>query len=375
MTLPAGLRVAIIHDWLTQLGGAEKVLEELLDLFPAAHLYTSLWDPRVLPASYQRWAPRTTFLQRLPLAKRLHRALLPLYPLAFESLDLAGYDLVLSNSSGFCHLVITAPETYHVNYCLTPPRFLWNSHVYLERERVGRLGRALLPLLLHPLRLWDSAAATRVDQFVGISRAVVARIAKVYRRQAELIYPPVDTSGFSPNGRPGEYFLMVSRLIPYKRVDLAVRAFKELRLPLWVVGDGRDRPALEAMAGPNVRFLGRRSAQEVADLMAGCRALVWPGEEDFGIAPVEAQAAGRPVIAYAAGGALDTVDHGRTGLLFTPQTAEALAGAVQSFHDGDFSTEEIARQAQRFDRRVFRRQWQDLVADGLGSRPACRGAG
>jgi len=369
MTRPADLRVAVIHDWLTQLGGAEKVLEELLDLFPAAHLYTSLWDPRVLPASYQRWAPRTTFLQRLPLATRLPRALLPLYPLAFESLDLAGYDLVISNSSGFCHLVITAPETYHINYCLTPPRFLWSSHAYLERERVGAWARRLLLLLLHPLRLWDTAAATRVDQFVGISRAVVARVAKVYRRPAELIYPPVDTSGFSPNGRPSDYFLMVSRLIPYKRVDLAVRAFNELGLPLWVVGEGRDRPALQALAGPNVRFLGRRPGPEVAELMGGCRALIWPGEEDFGIAPVEAQAAGRPVIAYAAGGALDTVEHGRTGLLFAPQTAEALATAVGSFHDGDFSAAEIARRAQRFDRQVFRQRWHALVTEGLGVRP------
>ncbi len=357
------LRVAIVHDWLNQFGGAEQVLEVLHDMYPSAPIYTSMYDPAAMPPQYRSWDIRPSFMQRLPLVTRHHQPFLPLYPLAFESFDLSGYDLVISNSSGFCHGVVTRAETCHVNYCLTPPRFLWNQHQYVLRERLGSLTRALLLPATSYLRTWDVAAAGRVDYFIGISRAIVARIRKVYRRDAALLYPPVNTSRFPLSLEKGDYFLVVSRLIPYKRVDVAVRALTRLGLPLLIVGEGRDRPSLERLAGPTVRFLGRLPEEELRRVMAGCRAFIFPGEEDFGIAPLEAMAAGRPVIAYGAGGALETVVPGVTGELFSECTADALAAVIADFRPDHYDPAAIARHAGRFDVEVFRQGFSQLVQE------------
>ncbi|MCL6647385.1 MAG: glycosyltransferase [Chloroflexi bacterium] len=356
------MRVAIVHDWLNQTGGAESVLDVLHDLYPEAPVYTSMYDPTLMHPKYRQWDIRTSFMQWLPGVTRHHQLYLPLYPLAFERFDLSGYELVISNSSGFCHGVITRPETVHLNYCLTPPRYCWMLPQYLERERVGRLGRAMLPFLVSALRLWDAVASSRVDAFIAISRAIAARIRKFYRREAEVIYPPVETRRFQPTREVGEFYLVVSRLIPYKRVDLAIRAFNLLRKPLWIVGSGRDRAALERIAGPTIRFLGRLPDEQVNRLFAECRALVFPGEEDFGITPVEAQAAGRPVVAYAAGGALETVLDGQTGVFFHQPTAEALADAVLRLEQLPFEPEHAIRWAQTFDTTVFRERFTQAVA-------------
>ena len=354
-----------MHDWLNQIGGAEGVLEALVEMYPAAPIYTSMYWSQAMPQAYRSWDIRTSFMDRLPLAKRYHQPFLPLYPLAFESFDLAGYDLVISNKSAFCHGVIVPPEALHICYCLTPTRFLWDYHRYVQREGVGRLVRLLLPLFLNYLRVWDRAAADRVDHFVAISQAVRRRIAKYYRRDATVIYPPVDTGKYAPADSHDDYFLIVSRLIPYKRIDLAVRAFNELGLPLVIVGDGRDRRRLEKMAGPNVRFLGRVPEGELRELFSRCRAFIFPGLEDFGIAPVEAQAAGRPVIAYAGGGALETVVEGVTGAFFHQQTPEALIEVVQKFDDKAYDPTAIRRHAQRFDKRVFKRRLREFVEEKL----------
>ncbi len=359
------MRVALVHDWLNQIGGAEEVLEVLKTMYPQAPIYTSIYGPKVMPAHYRSWDIRTSFMDKLPFVKGHHQPFLPLYPLAFESFDLSQYDLVISNKSGFCHGVITPPETLHVCYCLTTTRYLWSYPAYVEREEIGPLARLILPPFLYHLRLWDRAAADRVDHFVAISQAVRRRIAKHYRRESAVIYPPVDIAGYecAAISEHDDYFLIVSRLIPYKRIDLAVRAFNELGLPLIIIGEGRARASLQAIARPNVKFLGRLPDAEVKRYLARCRAFVFPGLDDFGLAPVEAQAAGRPVIAYAGGGALDTVVEGVTGTLFHPQTPEALAEAVRTFDDAGYDPAVIRQNAERFDASVFEEQLRRFVEE------------
>jgi glycosyltransferase involved in cell wall biosynthesis len=356
-------RVALVHDYLNQHGGAERVLEELHALWPAAPIYTSMYAPDLMPAPYRRMDVRTSFMQRLPGVGRHHQKYLLAYPLAFESFQLGGYDVVLSNSSAWAKGVITPPETLHVCYCLTPMRWAWSYREYVDRERVGAKVRKALQLAIHYLRLWDAASAQRVDRYLAISRAVAARIRKYYRRDAEVIYPPVSVERFTPRPVPDDppFYLIVSRLIPYKRVDLAVDAFNRLGWRLKIVGDGRDRAALQARARPNVEFLGHLPDDAVRDLMARCQAFLFPGLEDFGIAPVEAQAAGRPVVAYAGGGALDTVLDGETGVHFTAQTADALADAVRRSADLSFDPLAIRAHADRFSAARFRQQLTEYV--------------
>lgn len=358
----SALRTALVHDWLNQMGGAENVLEELVDLLPGVPVYTSMYAPARMPESYRAWDIRTTFMQHLPAVASQHQKYLPVYPLAFARLDLSDYDLVLSNKSAFCHGVQTrsaAHAALHVCYCLTPTRFLWQYDLYREREQIGGgLSAAIQPMLAQ-LRRWDYAAAQRVDRFIAISSEVQRRIRTIYGRDSVVIHPPVDVDYFTPDaGQPvGDYYLVVGRLIPYKRIDLAVQAFN--RLPaekLIVVGDGRDLAALRAGAGSNITFLGRQSRQRVRELLRGCRAFLFPGLEDFGIAPVEAMSAGRPVIAYAGGGALDTVIPGTTGAFFDRQTAEQLAAVVAAFDWRSYSPPACREQAERFSRANFRRR-------------------
>ncbi len=366
-------RIALVHDWLNQHGGAERVLEVLHDLFPDAPVYTSFYEPSRLPDFYHDWDMRTTWMQHLPLATRYHQPFLPLYPFAFAKLDLSGYDLILSNSSGFCHGVPTPDGAVHLNYCLTPPRFLWSSETYLAREWAGSLLRLPLEPLLAALRRWDVASVRRVDAFAGISTAVVERIRRCYGREAALIHPPVDTEAFAsvPEREVEDYYLIVGRLVPYRRIDLAIEACNRLRLPLLIVGEGRARAALERRAGPTVRFVGRQPVEEVARLMARCRAFIFPGEEDFGIAPVEAQAAGRPVVAYAAGGSLETVVDGETGVLFRDPTVESLIAAIERSRGIAFDPRRLRQHARQFDVAVFRERISAFVAEHLGA-PARR---
>jgi glycosyltransferase involved in cell wall biosynthesis len=358
-----GARVAIVHDWLNQIGGAESVLEVLVEMFPAAPVYATIYWRDGMPRRYQEWDIRPTWLDRAPGVYRRHQAYLALYPLAVRSMDLSGYDLIVSNKSGFCHGVRTGRNQLHIDYCLTPTRYVWDFATYINREGLSCVARATMWPLIRWLRRWDRRAADGVDHFVAISREVRTRIARHYGRASVVIHPPVHVERYRPADEPpDDFFLVVSRLIPYKRVDLAVRACTELRRPLIVVGEGRDRPALEKIAGPTVQFKGRLADHEVADLLAHCGAFVFPGNEDFGIAPVEAQAAGRPVIAYAAGGALDTVEDGETGLLFDQQTPEALIDAMRRFDSVQFDSAHIHRQAQRFGVERFKRELGSFIA-------------
>jgi glycosyltransferase involved in cell wall biosynthesis len=358
------VNVAIVHDWLNQMGGAEGVLEALVEMFPEAPIFTTIYWRRGMPAHYQVWDIRPTWLDRAPFIYHYHQPYLPLYPLAVQSMDLRGYDLIISNKSGFCHGVRTTSQQLHIDYCLTPTRFVWDYAGYAAREGFGRAVYLTLRPMIRWLQRWDRRAADGVDYFVAISREIQSRIARFYQRDSTVIYPPVDTERYRPSLEPpGDYFLVVSRLIPYKRIDLAVQACSELGLPLIVVGEGRDRPALEAMAGSTVQFRGRVPGDELGELLARCRAFIFPGYEDFGIAPVEAQAAGRPVIAYAAGGALDTVIEGETGFFFHEQTPGSLADAIRRLDSIDFDSAIIRRNAERFSVPRFKRELGTFIEE------------
>ena len=361
------MKLALTQDWLNSFGGAERVLTELQRVFPGAPIFTTVHEPERLPPALRAWDVRPSFLQRVPLARRHYRAFLPLMPLAWESFDFTGYDVVLATASAFAKGVLVPPDTRTICYCYTPPRYLWDQ--YHEQTRHVR-GKPLVAAAAHWLRMWDRAAADRVDHFVAISETVAARIRRYYRRESEIVYPPVDTSLFVPNGRPPEDFLLlVARLVPYKRVDLAIQAAARLNRALWVVGEGPERRRLEAMAGPTVRFLGQLPDAEVAGLYARARAFIFPGMDDFGIAPVEAQAAGRPVVAYGRGGALETIVDGVTGVFFDEPTVDALAEAIERAWSTPFDPAACRANAERFDAAVFRDRIARIVAEWAPSRP------
>jgi glycosyltransferase involved in cell wall biosynthesis len=349
------MKLALVHDWLNQNGGAEDVLEHLVGDYPGAPIYTSMYAPDLMPEAYRSWDIRTTWMDRLPGVHRHHQRFLPLYPLAFDRLDLSSYEVVLSNKSGFCHGIKKGDSTLHICYCLTPTRYIWDLEPYLDRENLGTSTRLAARLVAKLYRRWDWAAAQQVDHFIAISREVQARIKRFYGRDSTILYPPVETSRYVPSAETGDYFLVLSRLIPYKRIDLAVQACTRLGLPLLVGGKGRDRERLEAIAGPTIQFLGYVPDEDVPDLMARCRALIFPGLEDFGITPLQAQAAGRPVIAYKGGGALDTIIPGKTGAFFDHLTVESLAQALQQFDERHFEPEAIRAHALQFDSAVFDR--------------------
>jgi glycosyltransferase involved in cell wall biosynthesis len=358
------VKTALVHDWLNQIGGAEDVLETLVGLHPAAPVHTSIYWPAAMPAHWQQWDIRPSFLDRLPFARRRPQFYFPLFPYAFERFDFSGYDLVISNKSGFCHGIITGPETLHICYCLTPTRYLWRYEQYAEREQLGAAVRTILPPLLLFMRQWDRLAADRVDHFVAISQEVRRRIAKIYRRDSTIIYPPVDTSRFQPAAHVEDYYLLVGRLVPYRRIDLLIQAFNQLGRPLLIAGNGRDRERLEAMANSNITFLGYVPDDQLPDLIARCRAFLFPGEEDFGIAPLQAMAAGRPVIAYAAGGALETVIPG-TGFLFAEQTVPAMIEAVTTFDPDMISPAFVRAHAEKFDTAVFKKKLTTFIEQKL----------
>lgn len=357
------MNIALVHDYLNQYGGAERVLEVFHGMYPEAPVYTSIYAPELMPARFKDWDIRTSFMRKLPAATRLHQLYMPLYPTAFEKFDLSSYDLVLSSSSAFAKGVITEADALHICYCHSPMRFAWNYHDYMAGESVPRRAHIFLSLILTYVRLWDEVTAGRVDSFIANSRVVMRRIQKRYKRNAAIINPPVNTQQYTPEygGPKGDYFLIVSRLIPYKRIDIVIDAFNALQLPLKVVGSGRQAEELMARAGKNIEFLGAVPDVELKRLYANCRAFLFPGQEDFGIAPLEAQASGRPVIAYGAGGALETVKPGVTGEFFTEQTAAAVTNALRHFDDGDYDPVVIRRHAENFDTEVFKRRISEFV--------------
>jgi glycosyltransferase involved in cell wall biosynthesis len=356
-------RVAIVHDWLTIPGGSENVVLELLEMFPQAELFTSVYDPEPWPAQIKDRVVHASFLSRVPGAARHYPKLLPLMNRAFRSFDLSGFDLVISSSHASAKNVRTAASTLHVCYCHTPMRYAWDED-FLIGESVAGPARRLLPLLLWHLRRQDRKGAASPDLFVANSHHTAARIQRHYGRSAEVVNPPVDVEHFLALERePADYYLVFGRVVPYKRVDLAVSACAKLARQLKVAGDGRALGAVRAIAeqSAHIELLGHVSDLERDGLLKGARALLFPGEEDFGIVPVEAQAAGVPVIAYAVGGAVETVIDGTSGVLFDEQSVASLIEAIEHFEASALQEGDVRESSQRFGRERFRGEMAGVI--------------
>lgn len=362
-------RVAVVHDWLTIPGGSEDVVLELLELFPQAELFTSVYDPRPWPPQITERPVHPSFLNRIPGAISNYPKLLPLMNRAFESFDLSSFDLVLSSSHANAKNVHTPPSTLHVCYCHTPMRYAWEPE-FLDGEEIGRATRMLLPPLLGHLRRKDLAGAGRPDVFVANSAHVAARIQRFYGREAIVVHPPVDVDHYLelPHA-PQDWYLVFGRVVPYKRVDLAIAGAAQAGRTVKIAGGGRALEAVRASAGPNAELLGRVSDTERDELMAGARALLFPGEEDFGIVPVEAQAAGLPVIAYGVGGARESVLDGCTGVLFAEQSATSLADAIERFEALELDPAAPRENARRFGRERFRAEMAAVIAQAADEPP------
>jgi glycosyltransferase involved in cell wall biosynthesis len=363
------MKIALVHDYLVQDGGAEKVLAAFQDLYPHAPTYVLFHDKDKANPAFLGKDIRTSWLQKIPGGLGRYQWLLPFMPHAVESLDLSDFDVILSSSSGFAKGVITGEHAVHVCYCHTPTRYLWaDTHSYLADLRQGRLVKSGVRALLPRLRIWDKAAADRVDAFIANSRAVSKRIEKYYRREAAVIYPPVELEKFSVSTKPGSYFLIGGRAAHYKRFDVAVDAFSRLGLPLRVFGDGPALDGLRRRAKKNVEFVGTVSDAEKASLYRNCIAFLNPQEEDFGITAVEAMASGRPVIAYAAGGALETVVPGVSGELIDEQNWETLGDRLLDFKPEKYDPMVIRRHAEKFSTQNFHRSISEFVEKKFAER-------
>jgi len=385
------MQVALVHDWLTGMRGGEKCLEVFCELFPEADLFTLVHVPGSVSPTIERHRIHTSLLQRLPGSARHYRWYLPLMPTAIETFDLSAYDMVLSSSHCVAKGVIAHPEALHVAYVHTPMRYAWDLWPQYF-PATGVVSRYVVPLVLNYLRTWDTTSAQRVDCFLANSQFVARRIAKYYRRRATVVPPPVDTAFFTPGGERGDYYLMVTALVPYKGIDLAIQAFNALRRPLKIIGSGPLAAQLKGLAGSHIEFLGWRSNEELRQYYAACRAVIFPAQEDFGIVPLEANAAGRPVIALGLGGALETVipvndlrlsemrrpdtdpQEAPTGVLFAPRTPAALQQAVQFFeaHEALFCPAALRQHALQFDRQLFKQRIQQLLAKKLAGHTARR---
>lgn len=356
------MKVALIHDFLTQIGGAEKVLQVFHELYPRAPVFTIVHDRDETGKAFDNLDIRPSFIQKLPGGVKHYKWYLTLMSVAIEQFDLSSYDVVLSDSSAHSKGVVVRPETLHVCYCHAPTRYLWNdTHKYTEELKQPRVIKSLLPLFLHNIRIWDHMAAQRVDRFVANSKTVAERIKKYYNRESEVIYPPVEANKCRLSDKVGNYFLIVSRLRPYKRVDLAIQAFNALEFPLKIIGTGEEYEKLKKMAKSNIEFLGPLGDEEKRKYLSECLAFVHPQEEDFGITAVEAMASGRPVIAYKKGGALETVKEGISGTFFDDQTPWSLVDAIRDFKPQKYDPKRIRDQVLKFDISNFKKAIKNFV--------------
>ena len=355
------MNIALVHEFLVTWGGSDLVAREFCKAFPGAPLHTALYDARVMEPHFQGVSIHTSALQKYPLALKKHRLYMPFFPLAFEQFDFTGYDVVLSSHHMAAKGVVTGADTCHICFVHTPMRYAWDYyHEYMTG--FSRFTRPMLRALFHWLRVWDAAAANRVDFFIANAHNVARRIWKHYRRPSAVIHSPIEADRFlNVNSAVGDYYLVVSRLVPYKRVDVAVEAFNRLGIKLVIAGNGPELNRLKSMAKSNIEFIGFVDGGRLAELYAGCRAFIFPGFEDFGLTPLEAQASGRPVIAYGAGGALETVIQHKTGTFFPEQTPDSLAQAVRSFDWQACDPAAMRDHARQFDVAVFRRKISEFV--------------
>jgi glycosyltransferase involved in cell wall biosynthesis len=364
------MRIAVVHDYFTQLGGAEKVAEELFCMLPNPSLFATVALAECMPHRLKNVTVKTSWMQSLPKIQKYYRSYFLLYPFAIASMNLSQYDLVLSSSSSYAKGVKTSRDALHVCYCHTPMRWVWNYDDYSRRDSFGDVQRFLLPMLMHGLKQWDEEASRQPDHFVANSRTVAERIRRAYNRSAEVIHPPINVDRFRPSSEREDYYVTLARLVSYKRIDLAVQTCTERGKKLLVIGDGPDRGRLEKLAGPSVTFLGRASDRDVEYYVSRCRALIFPGEEDFGMAPLEVAAAGKPTIAYRAGGALETIKEGITGAFFNRQTTDDLADAIERLEKGEWHPRILRKHSEEFSVPVFRDRFHSFLTR-IGAAP-CR---
>jgi glycosyltransferase involved in cell wall biosynthesis len=367
----ARARIALVHDWLTGMRGGEKVLEAVCELYPHAELFTMVRVPGTVSATIERLRPAASFVSRLPLARRHYRSYLPLFPIAVEQFDLDRFDLIVSTSHCAVKSIVRTGRARHLCYCHTPMRYVWDQRdAYFGPARVGRLPSLLLRPILASLARWDAATAGRVDRYLANSQYVARRIRRYYNRRASVVYPPVDTSFYQPDGStPAGGALVVSALVPYKRIEVAIEACRQVGVPLRVVGQGPEMPRLRQLAGPGVQFPGSVTDEEIRAFYRQAQAVLLTGEEDFGIVPLEAQACGRPVVALARGGALETVIDGVTGVLVADGSADGFAGGLRKALGGGFDARAIRRHAESFGRERFADQF-DAAVEALLAAPA-----
>jgi len=366
-------KIAIIHDFLTYFGGAERVLMSLHKLYPEAPIYTLLYDQKKMKQYFPEAKIRTSFLNRLPkFIRKRKKYLLPFMPTAAETFDLRDFDVVISSSSSFVKGIITKPKAIHICYCHTPTRFLWDWHYnYLEENKIKGIKKIFILPMLHYLRMWDKSASERADYFIANSEHTAKRIKKFYGRDSEVIYPPCATKSPLPPLRKGEqrndYFLIVSRLSPYKKIDIAIEAFNKLELPLVIIGEGSDKNKLVKIANKNVKFLGFQTEEKLAQYYENCYAFIFPGEDDFGITPIEAMSFGKPVLAYKKGGVLETVIENETGEFFDDPIPEILADGVRRLKNNysNYNAEKIKKQAEKFSEERFKEKIKKVVENTI----------
>lgn len=362
------MKIAIVHDFLNQYGGAEKVVEMMHEMYPDAPIYTSVYLPNRMPDCFKKMDIHTSFMQKLPGLAKHYKKYFLLYPLAFHSFDLSEYDLILSSSSSYAKGIKRQKKSLHICYCHTPARFIWRYDIYMQQEKVPYIVKKAIKFASKLfLKKWDLHSNLQVDHFIANSDYIKTRINSTYSRFSTVIYPPVSIEQCSLSNKIDNYYFIVSRLNAYKKIDIAVEAFNQLNLPLIIAGNGPHKKQLESMAKNNVRFIGRISDEDLLKHYQNCKAFIFPGEEDFGITPVEAQACGRPVIAYGKGGALETVIDGETGIFFKEQTAESLIAALKRFDTikNTFDPQKIRKNAERFSSDIFKEKYQHFVNEKI----------
>jgi glycosyltransferase involved in cell wall biosynthesis len=367
------INVALVHDWLTGMRGGEKVLEILCELYPEAPIYTLLYNQGSLKDTIESHLIKSSFIDRLPFKSKKYPYYLPLFPTAIEMFKLKDFDVVISTSHCVAKGIISGPNTLHISYLHTPMRYVWDMyHDYFKNENLGWIVRLLTPVFANYLRMWDVSSSNRVDKFIANSRHVAKRIEKFYGRKSMVIHPPVNTDRFPVSRISGDFFLVVSALVPYKKIDLAVRTFNILGWPLIIIGSGPERKKLEKFARPNITFLDWQPHEELHRYYSTCKALIFPGEEDFGIVPVEAMSCGKPVVAYGRGGILETIIDSKendpeksTGVLFKDQNEEGLIGAMEQFQQLNWNPDFISRHARKFDRKEFKKKLSEFIEESV----------
>lgn len=349
------MRIALVHDYLVQYGGAERVLECFCELYPDAPIYTLVYNKDLMHGALDGKDIRTSFLQHMPFASKRHRIFPPLMPMAIEQFDFSLYDIVLSDSSSFAKGIITSPETLHICYMHTPMRYAWDDcQKYTEEFYFPKFVKKLVPFLMNKIRVWDRISADRPDYIIANSGFIAKRIKKYYKRDSVVVYPPVSFDKFNISPDIGDYFLLVGRFMRYKRFDIVIEAFNKLGIPLKIIGRGPEIDNFKKNAKPNIQFLGRVTDEELAKNYASCRAFIFPQEEDFGITAIEAMASGRPIIAYRGGDIPEHMEEGKTGLLFDHQTPKDIIEAVKKFNANDYDPHYIREKARKFDKKLFK---------------------